>query len=225
MGNAIGQVLPLAIGVALSPLPIIAVVLMLVTTKGRVNGPAFVIGWLVGLAVVGAIVLLVAGPTNASQDSQPATWVNWLKLLLGAGALLIAVKQWQGRPHKGEQAESPKWMSAIDGFTPPKSVGAGALLAGANPKNLLLSVAAAASIASTGISGTDQAVAYAVFALIGTIGVGAPVVIYFAMGDRSGPLLDRLKAWMGANNAVIMVVLLLVIGAKLIGDAISGFSS
>ena len=225
MGNAIGQVLPLAIGVALSPLPIIAVVLMLVTRKGRVNGPAFIIGWLVGLAVVGAIVLLVAGPTNASQDSQPATWVNWLKLLLGAGALLIAVKQWQGRPHEGEQAKSPRWMSAIDGFTPPKALGAGALLAGANPKNLLLSVAAAASIASTGISGTDQAVAYAVFALIGTIGVGAPVVIYFGMGDRSGPLLDRLKTWMAANNAVIMVVLLLVIGAKLIGDAISGFSS
>ena len=77
----------------------------------------------------------------------------------------------------------------------------------------------------TGISGTDQAVAYAVFALIGTIGVGAPVVIYFGMGDRSGPLLDRLKTWMAANNAVIMVVLLLVIGAKLIGDAISGISS
>jgi len=36
--------------------------------------------------------------------------------------------------------------------------------------------------------------------------------------------LDDLKAWMGAHNAAIMAVLLLVIGAKLIGDAVSGFS-
>jgi predicted negative regulator of RcsB-dependent stress response len=45
------------------------------------------------------------------------------------------------------------------------------------------------------------------------------------MGDRSQELLDRLKTWMARNNGVIMAVLLLVIGVKLIGDAISGFSS
>ena len=49
MGEAIGQSLPLAIGVALSPIPIIAVVLMLTTPRARANGPAFVLGWLVGL--------------------------------------------------------------------------------------------------------------------------------------------------------------------------------
>ena len=54
MGEAIGQSLPLAVGVALSPVPIIAVVLMLTTPRARVNGPAFVLGWLVGLGIVGA---------------------------------------------------------------------------------------------------------------------------------------------------------------------------
>jgi hypothetical protein len=61
--------------------------------------------------------------------------------------------------------------------------------------------------------------------VVGSIGVGAPVVIYFALGDRSRALLERLKNWMARNNAVIMTVLLLVIGVKLIGDAISGFST
>ena len=42
MGQAIGEVLPLAVGVALSPLPIVAVVLMLVTVRAKVNGPAFI---------------------------------------------------------------------------------------------------------------------------------------------------------------------------------------
>ena len=51
-----------------------------------------------------------------------------------------------------------------------------------------------------------------------------PVGIYFTLGERSGPILDRLQTWMAQNNAVIMAVLCLVIGAKLIGDAIAGFS-
>ena len=99
------------------------------------------------------------------------------------------------------------------------------LLGGVNPKNLLLAVSAGASIAQTGISGADQAIAYAVFALVGTIGVGTPVVIYFALGERSATMLAALKDWMGRHNAVIMAVLCLVIGVKLIGDAIGGLTS
>ena len=57
-----------------------------------------------------------------------------------------------------------------------------------------------------------------------TLGVAAPVVMYFALGDRSQRILAELRDWMGQHNAVIMAVLCLVIGAKLIGDAISGFS-
>jgi hypothetical protein len=197
---------------------------MLVTARARVNGPAFILGWLLGLAIVGAVVLLVAGPTNANDDGEPATWADILKLVLGLLLVRIALQQWRGRPHDGEEPRTPKWMGAIEHFSPAKALGAGAVLAGANPKNLLLAVAAAAAIAQTGIPGGEQAISYAVFALIGTIGVAAPVVIYFAMGDRSGPVLDSLKTWMAAHNAVIMAVLCLVIGAKLVGDGIAGLA-
>ena len=44
------------------------------------------------------------------------------------------------------------------------------------------------------------------------------------MGERSERLLAGLKDWMSANNAVIMAVLCLVIGAKLIGDGIGALS-
>jgi Sap, sulfolipid-1-addressing protein len=224
MGGAIGGSLPLAIGVALSPVPIIAVVLMLTTRRARSNGPAFVIGWLAGLAVVGAIVLSVAGPADASKSGGPATWVSWLKIALGAALLLVAVLQFRGRPKDGDQAALPKWMASIDTMKPPAVMGLAAILAGANPKNLLLAVSAGASIAQTGISGADQVIAYAVFALIGTVGVGTPVALYFVLGERSEKMLATLKDWMGQHNAVIMSVLCLVIGAKLIGDAIGGLA-
>lgn len=224
MGEAIGQILSLAVVVAISPVAIIAVVLMLVTPQAGTNGPALVVGWLVGLLVVGAIVLLVA-PDAMSESSDPATWVSVLKLLLGATLVLLALNEWLGRPRDGEAAPTPKWMASIDTFSGPKALGAGAVLAGASPKNFLLAVAAAAVIAETAIPRGEQAATYLVFALIGTLGVAVPVVIYFAMGDRAAPLLDRLKNWMTHNNAVIMSVLLVVIGVKLVGDAISGIAS
>ena len=225
MGEAIGQVLPTAIGVALSPFPIVAVVLMLVTPRGRVNGPAFVLGWVVGLAVVGAVVLAVAGGLEAEDDAAPADWVSTLKLVLGLGLVLLAVRQFRGRPQAGETPEQPKWMAALDTFTPVKAAGAGALLSGLNPKNLLLAVAAGVAIAQTGISTGEQAGAYAVFVVIATLGVGTPVALSLAMGERARKLLDGLKDWMTLHNAAIMAVVLLILGVKLIGDAISGFAA
>jgi len=225
MGGAIGGVLPLAIGVALSPVPIIAVVLMLTTSKARVNGPAFVLGWLAGLAVVGTVVLLISGGAGASDSGSPATWVSWVKVVLGLLLLLVAVRQFRGRPQAGEDPALPSWMARIDSIRPPAAAGLAAALAGINPKNLLLAVSAAASIAQTGIPGGEQAVAYLVFAIIGTLGVGTPVGIYLVMGERAASMLAGLKDWMSRNNTVIMAVLCLVIGVKLIGDAISGLTS
>jgi len=210
--------------VAVSPMSIIAVVLLLTTPRARANGPAFVLGWLLGLGVVGGVVLALAGPGEASGRGQPATWASWLRLLLGVLLLVVAVHQFRGRPPRGAQAPLPKWMGAIDRLAPGQALGGGAVLAGANPMNLLLAVGGAAAIAQTGISGGRQAIAYAVFAIVGTLGVAAPVGVYFAMGKRSVELLGRLKDWMGHHSAVILSGLCLVIGVKLLGDGLSGLS-
>ena len=224
MGEAIGQALPLAVGVALSPVPIIAVVLMLGTPRARVNGPAFLLGWVIGLAVVGTVLLLVASRAGASDQGEPATWVSVVKLVLGVLLVLVAARQWRHRPRGRDEAELPKWMRRIDRFTPGRSVAIAAALSGVNPKTLLLTAGAAGAIAQTGIGTGQQAVALAVFVVIATLGPGIPVVLYFALGDRARRMLDDLEAWMGANNAAIMAVLCLVIGAKLIGDGVSGLT-
>jgi threonine/homoserine/homoserine lactone efflux protein len=150
--------------------------------------------------------------------------VSWLKLALGAILLFLALKQWQARPREGVEAATPKWVGAVDDFTPAKAAGAGIALSAVNPKNLVLIVAGMASIAQAGIPVDEEAVALAVFTLIASIGAAVPVIMCFALGDRAAEPLDRLKTWLGRNNAVIMAVLLLVIGVKLIGDAISGLS-
>jgi threonine/homoserine/homoserine lactone efflux protein len=193
---------------------------MLGTTRARTNGPAFLVGWLLGILVVGAVVLVLSGGADASEGGEPATWVSWLKIALGLGLLLVAVRAWRGRPKEDEPAaELPSWMQAVDAFTPLRSLGMGAVLSGVNPKNLLLVVGAAAAIAQTGIDTGQQIVALVVFAVIGSLGPGIPVAMYFAMGERATKMLADLKTWLGRNNAAIMAVLCLVIAAKLIGDA------
>jgi len=225
MGQAIGQLLPFAVGVAVSPMPIVAVVLMLVTPQARSNGPAFLFGWLAGVGVGGAILLALAGPANASNDGAPADWVSWLKLVLGLALVLLAARQWRGRPHEGDEVATPKWMGALDDFTPVKAALGGVVLSIANPKNLLLIVGGAAALAQFGLSAGDETVCWIVFTVIASIGVGAPVGIYFAMGHRAAAILDGLKSWMARNNAAVMAVLCLIIGVKLVGDAITGLSA
>ncbi len=225
MGEAIGQMLPAAIGVAISPLPIIAVVLMLATARGRANGPAFLVGWWVGLGAIGAVTLAVSGGASGGSSGAKPHWVGVVELVLGLLLLLVGVKEWRGRPRSPEEAAMPKWMGALDSFSPPKAVGAGFVLGALNPKNFLLAVAGAVSIAQAGISTGQEAVAWVIFILIASLGVAAPVVVYFGLGDRSQHILESMKAWLAGNNAVIMAVLIAVIGVKLIGDAITILSA
>jgi Sap, sulfolipid-1-addressing protein len=225
MGEAIGQSLPLAIGVALSPVSIIAVVVLLTSSRARSLGPVFVLGWLLGLVVVGAIVLAVVGPSAAGSSGQRTTWVSWVMIVVGVLLLVDAVRRFRGRTvGGGEELPLPAWMGALDRLKPAAVLGGGVVLGGVRPRSLLLAVGGAAAIAQTGIAGGQQAIAYAVFAVIATIGVGAPVVIYLAMGRRSAELLGRLKGWM-RRNSVILAGVLLVIGVTLIGDGIGGLPS
>ncbi len=221
--SAIGDLLPSAIGVALSPIPIIAVILMLGTPRARSNGPAFAAGWVVGLIAVNVVVLVAAGGAGDSE-STTSTAVDWIKVGLGVLFLVMAVKQWQGRPRPGTEPEMPKWMAAIDGFTPPKAAGLAVVLSAANPKNLALAVSAAATIAQADLSTGDSAVAVAAFVVVGSITVAGPVVAYLVATERSAHLLADIKGFMTDHNSAIMMAVLLVLGAKMLGGGLAALT-
>lgn len=225
MGHAVGDVLGLAAAVAVSPLPIVAIILLLATPKGRLNGILFTAGWILGLALLGAIMLAVGGSGGASTHKQPATWVGALKLALGALLALLAARLWRRRPTDPAEARLPKWMAAIDRFTPFKVLGLGLLLSAANAKNAPLTIAAGASISSTGIPVAQQIGALAVFVVIASLGILAPLGVYLFLGERAESVLGTWRDWAARHNAAVLAVLFFVLGLKLLGDGITVLAS
>jgi len=219
VSDAIGDLLPSALAVALSPIPIIAIVLVLGAPNARRAGPAFAVGWVAGLLAVSVVVVLLVGSGDDPDGDDPG--VDWLKIAIGILFLLMAAKQWTKRPKEGEEPEMPAWMATIDTATPPRAALLGAALSGANPKNLALTLAAVASIAEAGLDAGDTAIAVALFIALGSVTVAGSVLFYLVDADRAARPLAAVKQFMSDNNAVIMMVVLLLLGAKLLGDGLA----
>lgn len=219
------QALPLAVGVALSPVRIAAVALMLGTPRGGSNGLAFMLGWIAGIAVSGAVILAISNGADATDQAGPADWVYFLKLGLAALLLLIAVIAWQTRPREGGEAKAPTWTRAVDRVAPSHAAALGVAWSAVNPKNLLLTAGAAIGIAQTGISGGQQAIALGIYILVATVGLGVPILIYFAFPERAAELLGGLRDWLIAHGNALIASVLPLIAAKLIAEAIIGLGA
>lgn len=224
MGGVVGQLLPTAVGVMLSPLPIVGVILMLLSNKAKVNGPMFLLGWLAGLIIVVGGVVAFVNPDKLNQSSgEPSTLNGILHLALGVLLLLLAVKQLKGRPKKGEEPEMPKWMAKMQDASPIFAFGMGAFLSGLNPKNLIFDIAAAAAIVAGDLSSSQQIVAVVIFVILASLTIGVPVLWYLVAGESAKAKLDVLRGYLVQYNWVIMCVLFLVLGAKFIGQALPAF--
>ena len=221
MHGVLGALLPLAIAVTISPIPIIAEILLLFTKKPVAAASAYLAGFVIGVAVVLGILVIVANAINLSE-SGPSKGAGTLQLVLGVALLVAAVRRFRHRPKEGEVAPTPKWMDGIASFTPGRSLGVGAAIGAANPKNIAVGVAAAAAISSAGLSAGQSIVSIVVYVIIGAIGVAAPLVVMVSLGDRAQGILENWKSWLGQNNATVMAVLLLVFGVVLVGKGVAG---
>ncbi len=197
-GQGIGEILTFAIAVAISPIPINAVILMLFSARARVNGPAFLAGWVLPLAAVSTVVYVVAHDGNVASSSTASDSVSWGKIALGVVLLLLARRNWRKRPAPGEEAALPKWMAQVETLSPLKAAGLGVVLAAVNPKNLILTMGSAAGLAQLGLSTSDAIVATAVFVVIASLTIAGPVLYAAFGGARARASLDFApKAWLG----------------------------
>lgn len=219
LSQAVGSSLSMAMAIALSPIPIIAIVLILSGRSGTRNGGLFAVGWIVGLTILSALVAVVF--QGADDPESTSSFIADLgRVVVGAALIVTAVRKWLKRPRRDEEVELPGWMASLGDMSPVRVLGFGVVLAGANPKHLALVASAVTAMVETGVEERDLWVAVAVFVLICSITVIGSVVAQAVGGEPARAFLDGVRRFMVANSTVMIVIVLLVIGANILGDGI-----
>jgi hypothetical protein len=221
MGRAIGELLPLAVAIAISVTTIITTVLMLLSPKAKSRTVGLLVGCVVGVGGAVALFALLSSllPTQDSSGSSLEAAV--IKIMIGVLLVVLALRQWGGRPARGNRVELPKWMAEVDSIMPGKALVLGVLLSAVVPKNLLLAVSAGVIVGEARFSAGQASVIIVVFTAIATSTVAVPVVANVVAPSRTRGPFERLREWLVENNVAIMVVVLLVIGVVMIGNGIA----
>ena len=204
----------MSVGVALSPLSVAAVVIILITSKARVNAPSFLLGWVIGILTIGILVILAPG-IHTPQD-QPTELSGIIRIILGLLFLFLAIQQWRKRPKPGEKVPTPKLLTHLDTVGAVQSIVTGFLLSAVTPKNLVLCAAGAAAIDLTLSNRIDELIALLAFTAIASVTIAAPVAGYFLVRAKTDAMFGRWKDWLIAHNAMILIVLLLLLGLMLV---------
>lgn len=212
--DAIVSSLPMALGIALSPVPVTAVIIILMSSRARTHAPAFLLGWIAGILALGLITFIVPGIDTAR--GEPTVFSGWLMIVMGAALLFLSVRQWALRPPSDVPVKAPRFLASLERTSILRSTITGLMLSSVTPKNLLLTIAGAASIDSSMLSPMAQMIALTVFALVASLGVGVPVLSFFLIQQRAQSVLGRWKNRLIKHNVTVIIVAFLVFGLLLI---------
>ena len=218
--STLSETLPFAIGVAASAVAVIALVLILQGSRALSSGVFFTLGWVLGVGVVCAAG--VAFGLAVSDD--PARWTQWLRSLLGALLLVAAIRKWRQRVPSGQEPTPPKWMSGLQDSAPGKAAVLGFLLGGINPKNLMLTLGAAATLGASGLSSSELWITGFAYVVVASVTVLVPMGIYVLMRSKADELLANLGEWMKSNSDAITIVVLVIFGVKLLLGGLAGLT-
>ena len=224
MADVAGEILAFAVGIAISPIPIIAVILMLFSARARINGPAFLLGWVVGITAVMVIVLVVANAGDVSTDSecvQRERVVEARSRSLSRRPRVPAAAKPSGTRRGGDDA-------GLDGrgrlVHAGQGVGCGLRALGAQPEEPGADDRERDDARASRPLGEEGRGRRGVLRRsCPALTVGGAVLFYLVGGQRAKTLLDGWKVWLAQNNAVVMCVLLIVIGVALAGKGFDAF--
>lgn len=215
MGEAIAGSVPLAVGVALSPVPMIAAIVMLLARRSTETGVGFLVGWMAGIAAATILFVVLEARFGGGGGSDSSMVGSWMLVCLGALLFLLGAGQWLRRSRTVGGATLPRWLTAVDALSWGKAAGLGVALPAVNPKILLVCAAAGSAIGGASVNTADRMVAVGLFTVVGACTVAVPVASYLLAGDRVRAPLGSLRAWLEVKGAPVVAVLLLGIGVLL----------
>jgi len=222
MSDATLESIGFALAVAISTLPIVALIVMQLCRRGSRLGGSFVLGWTLGTALLLAIVIAVADGAGADDPGTTSAWLGIIKIGLGLVLVGVAVKDWTSRPRRGDPPVLPGWMAALDGYSSMRCLVLGLMLSTLNPKNAVLVIGGAVAIASASSGLPAELLAAAVFVVLVALPALVLVLAYALLSVHQKDRLNRFESALEAKSMVIMAVILLVIGSLLVANGIAG---
>jgi hypothetical protein len=218
---ALGQAIVAAVGIAISPVAVAAVILLLISPRAKGSSVGFLAGWLFGIIVAVTAFTLLSAVVPTQVPGPSRTVLAIVQLSIGCLLLVVAAIQWRA-PHVGNDAvpRTPAWMRAIDRATPPIAFAVGLVMA-LNPPNLLLSMTGGIALGSSGLVGWQMLAAIAVFAFVAASTVLVPVVAYATAAERLRVPLETFRLWLIRRNSAIVTVVFAVVGLFAVGQGLS----
>jgi hypothetical protein len=221
MLGAIGDTLPLGLGIAMNPIAIVAGILILASGNARPNSVAFTAGWVLGLTLLVVVTLLVHQQVSSHPDT-PRDAVSLFKIIVGVVLIAGAARLvFFPAEHRGEM---PRWMGFIDRIESPRAFGLGVFLAVFSVKNLVLVAGAATLISDAGDLGDGVLVTLGAFLLICTIGLLVPLVVHLSGGERADAQLAQWRRWLLLNVNLVTAIVMGLLGLLMLGHGVTALA-
>ncbi len=219
MWEAIGDTLPLAIGLALSPFAIVTGIVLLLGQGGKIKTTLFGLGWFSALFVIAAVALWVVETAEDANAEYANVGVNVGQLLIAALFFVLALVAWIKRP-RGDEPEKSKLLDRLDGLSVAGALGVGLMQGFLVIKNLPLAVGAGARFGEAGLIGANAITALVIFALVSSLGVLIPLAVAVVGGQRLDPALRSTRDWVETNMTAITIVVLVLLGGLFLGQGL-----
>jgi hypothetical protein len=206
----IAALVPGAVGIALSPLPVASVVFLLGHRRGYGSAVACAAGWMAAVAVALVVAVSVGEQLPTATDDGPP--VQALVALVASVVLFVlAAWQWVRRRLPDGSPASTRWADAMEALGPGRAFGLGALLF-VSPKSVVLAFAAGLTLGDADPRAASTVGVGAVFVLASGVVVLLPVVLAVALGPRAERPLEAMRSWIARWGAHALVVVLVVLG-------------
>jgi hypothetical protein len=214
-------VLVLGILGSLSPSTIVVFILLLATTRARVNAAAFLIGWSVSLIVVFAFAYIAGGAHSLRQGSGH-TAVEIIEILLGLGLVAVGVRQWQRR--KRPRAPTRGFITSFTGHLKDLNP-IEATVVGVLEQPWTLTAAAAVIVVRHHSALILTVAAFLLFTLASTATVGLTYLYYARRPGEAEAHLSALRARLVAAAPTLFAVVSVLVGVYLVVDGVTGLFS
>jgi hypothetical protein len=215
MWQALGALLPIAVAVAFSSVPLTVTILILLSpNRGRAALP-FLIGWVIGVAAV--ISLSAAGAAALSKPLRrgPDMAVVVLEILIGA-ALMVLAAIYLRRRSPASGTGLPRWLAAVDSFGPVVCFAIAVVLS-LRPKGLLLGIAGGLALSAASLNADDAALLIIIYTAIASSTVVVPIIASLIAPQRMEPKLISARDWLIVNGRIVTSVMMFMIGVVILG--------